>query len=217
MKRIESVEWEMVACMLKLTLFSILGLPSIIIRPGSIGGSCSVGKFSPNDFFTKYGESILFLKAAPSLSNFHASFVPVDFVASFIVATSISNYSILHSSNDRGDIPVFHLIGRPSDAVTLSDVHSAARLTCEDLEEQEYSEWIHRVRNGKTNPLTPLVSYFDHGFPSLSESDTSDRNTVDFCSKWNQMDETPSESLSLIRKPITFETFCLFFKNLESF
>lgn len=177
----------------------------------------SVGTFSPNDFFTKYGETILHLKSAPFLPTQRVSFVPVDFVASFVVATSVSPFSLLSSLGECDNIPVFHLIGHHSDApLTLRDVHLAAKQVCDDLEEQKYSQWIENLRNGQKCPLTPLLSYFDHGFPSLSETcDTSDEKTMEFCSKWRKASSKLCDTLSLERVPLNFQTFCLFFRNFK--
>ena len=150
-----------------------LGLPLSVVRPGTICGSSQFGRCNPNDFITKYLQTIAQLGIAPDLPQSSFSMVCVDFVSRVVLLAALLPLSVLSPISSKMNAPVFHTVGQEGKEISLSEISKAARLSGHsNLGIVSYKEWVTHLML-QTDPekcaLVHLKGYFRSGFPAGSD------------------------------------------------
>ncbi|KAH3761345.1 AMP-binding protein [Pelomyxa schiedti] len=151
------------------------GLPVTIVRPGMITGSHLYGVCNPNDFITKYLETLVQLRTVPIIPpEVKFAMVAVNYVARLItIASLLTPYNQLQLVCGNPDIlPVFHAHSLEAESIPVMHLSKALpEAGIIDAALLPYPKWL-EILFSQSDPnlcsLVPLKSYFRNGFPAES-------------------------------------------------
>ncbi|KND03834.1 thioester reductase domain-containing protein [Spizellomyces punctatus DAOM BR117] len=131
------------------------GVPVMVIRPATLGGSSQTGVLSLDSFVWRFVLAVCEMGMAPNVP-FHFSVTPVDWCAGLIVA--------LGACQQAWHVPVFHITN--PEMFTWADLPSMIPdgvPPCKIIPLEEWQkEFERQVQNNVRNPMVPLAHYVRH-------------------------------------------------------
>jgi fatty acid CoA ligase FadD9 len=133
------------------------GLPTVIVRLGTITGHSITGATNMAQYISKVLHTCLKLKIVPDVAEVTIDMTPVNFAASAIVGLC----------NETNAGHTYHIYNRCLAFTKLfkylnkSGFGTGAKLVSTD----QFTETVTSSRSEDECPLFPLKSYFQHGFP----------------------------------------------------